>query len=108
MLSATALFLLLAAIRYFTVSFGDQGGFTVTTSRNAPAQEMSWQVDINAADREELRQIPGIGAALAARIIAYREENGPFQSVEELVNVNGIGERTLEAIRPYVTIGSEP
>lgn len=105
---ATAVFILLAAVRYFTASGRGYAGYTVTAERSAAVEDESEPIDVNAADREMLERIPGIGAALASRIVAYREQYGPFQSVEELVNVSGIGERTLEEIRPYITVGNEP
>ncbi len=52
-------------------------------------------IDINRAGLDELETLPGIGPALAARIIAYRNEHGPFQSVEALKNVSGIGPQTV-------------
>jgi competence protein ComEA len=60
-------------------------------------------VYINSASAEELDVLPGVGPALASRIIAYREENGPFASLEDLDNVSGIGPSTLEAIAPMVS-----
>lgn len=62
-------------------------------------------ININTADAEELTELPRIGEVTAARIVAWREENGPFSRVEELMNVPGIGERTFERIRPHVTVG---
>ena len=56
-------------------------------------------VDINHADTAALCTLPGIGEALAERIIAYRNEHGAFTSVDELENVSGIGESKLEEIR---------
>lgn len=61
-------------------------------------------VNINTASAEELDALPGIGEVLAAAIIQYREEHGPFTSVEQLVDVSGIGEVTLEELRDLVTI----
>lgn len=63
-------------------------------------------IDLNAADTYDLDRLPGIGPAKAEAILAYREEHGPFQSVDDLLSVSGIGEVTLENLRPYVTAGS--
>lgn len=59
-------------------------------------------VDINSATEEELRRIPGVGVALARAILGWRERNGPFGSVDELLSVPGIGPKTLERLRPFV------
>lgn len=70
----------------------------------ASVEEVIIQVSINNSTIQELEQVPGIGTSLAARIVAYRIENGNFSSVEELCNVKGIKEATLEKIRPYITL----
>ena len=62
-------------------------------------------ININTATSEQLQTLPGIGPVIAGRIIAYREEVGPFDSVGELMNVSGIGEKKLEAVWDLVTIG---
>lgn len=62
-------------------------------------------IDINQADREQLMQIDGIGAAKAAAIVEYREQNGPFESVDQLTEVNGVGDATLENNRDMLTAG---
>jgi len=61
-------------------------------------------VDLNRAGVEELVRVPGIGPALAARIVAYRDSVGGFGSVDELTRVRGIGPATLERIRPHLRI----
>ena len=61
-------------------------------------------VNINSADVDELMLIDGIGKTKAEAIVKYRLENGLFESVEELINVSGIGESTLRKIYPYVTV----
>jgi competence protein ComEA len=61
-------------------------------------------VSLNSADLAALEAIPGIGPVKAAAILQYRDEAGSFSTVEELLDVTGIGPATLESIRPYVTI----
>lgn len=62
-------------------------------------------VDINTADAKTLESLNGIGPAKAAAIVAYREQNGPFATVEDLANVKGIGLRTVELNRDAMTVG---
>lgn len=62
-------------------------------------------VDVNTASMEQLNAISGIGDAKAQAIIEYREKNGPFQSVDDLVHVSGIGDKLLARLRPQLTVG---
>ncbi|MCH7493405.1 helix-hairpin-helix domain-containing protein, partial [bacterium] len=62
-------------------------------------------IDINTAGTELLESLPGIGEARAAAILAWRQENGAFSSVDDLTLVSGIGPITLERVRPLVTVG---
>ena len=75
---------------------------TVPTPRAAFADP---PIDINTASAAELDGLPGIGPALAERIVALRSEQGPFRSVDELERIEGISERTVEQLRPLVTLG---
>lgn len=61
-------------------------------------------VDLNSATAEELTVLPGIGPALAERIVAYRREHGGFGTVEELMDVSGIGEAKLAELKDRVTV----
>jgi competence protein ComEA len=61
-------------------------------------------IDLNLASSEELQELPRIGPATAAKIIAHREANGTFTSVDQLLDVPGIGERTLEGLRDQVRV----
>ena len=61
-------------------------------------------ININTADSQTLQQISGIGPVTAEKIINYRETNGAFRSVDEITNVNGIGEKTLQKIKPRITV----
>ena len=62
-------------------------------------------LNINSATQLQLQELPGIGDVIAQRIINYREINGPFQSLDELKNVEGIGDKKLEAIIDLVDVG---
>ena len=61
-------------------------------------------IDLNTATADELEALPGIGPSLAEAIVSYRNDNGPFDSVDEVDNVPDIGTMTLDAIRPLVTV----
>lgn len=63
------------------------------------------RLDLNTAPAEELQLLPGVGEQKAHAIVAYRQQNGPFHSVEELENVPGIGPKMVEQIRGHVVVG---
>ena len=67
--------------------------------------EEAAKLDINTADMEELDRLPGVGEMLSQRIIAYREANGGFESVEEIMLVEGIGESLFAGMRDMITAG---
>ncbi|MES1940723.1 DNA transport competence protein [Salinisphaera sp. T5B8] len=64
-------------------------------------------VNINSADAEALSQLPYIGESKSAAIIEEREAHGPFESVDDLTRVSGIGDKTVEEIRDQVTVGDD-
>lgn len=69
-----------------------------------PDSEFVYPLDLNTASQEALESLPGIGPTKAEDILAYRDAHGPFTSVDELVNVSGIGEATVESIRDYLYV----
>ena len=71
----------------------------------APAgKDSQGRININTADSDTLQEIPGVGPATAEKIIAYREENGRFSQIEEIQNVNGIGNKTFEKMKDKITV----
>lgn len=62
------------------------------------------KININKADIENLKQLPGVGDSLAERIFNYRKENGNFKSIEDLKNVSGIGDKKFESLKEYISI----
>ena len=65
-------------------------------------KEIPQNVNINTADKALLTEIPGIGPATADAILAYRQDNGNFKSIDELTKVKGIGEKSLAKLKPYL------
>jgi competence protein ComEA len=63
-------------------------------------------VNLNTATLVELQGLPGIGAKTAERILQYREKHGPFKKIEELMNVQGIGEKSFLKLRSQLTVAS--
>ena len=70
----------------------------------APAAAADGKVRINVAGADEMQRLPGVGPVLAERIVAHREEHSPFTAVEDLLDVSGIGEGKLEALREVVLV----
>lgn len=71
----------------------------------APASARVEKININTANLEELDQITGVGPAIAQRIVDYRNQHGPFQTIEEIKNVSGIGDVTFEKMKDEITVG---
>ena len=100
-----------AAMTIFLFGFltGRNSNHYGITISDIPAQTISesadTQMDINNASIYELDTLPGIGPVLAQRIIDYRENNGPFTELEQLINIKGISASRLEEIAPFLTVG---
>jgi competence protein ComEA len=73
-------------------------------SETATNDGYALRVEINTASTRELEKLPGIGKSLAERIVAYREEHGPFRRVEHLMMVPGISERKFRELQPLVRV----
>ena len=79
------------------------GGGSVQPAGSFPSTD-SGKLNVNAATVEELESLPGIGASRAAAIVEYRKTHGPFQRVEDLVEVSGIGDGILGSIRNLIEV----
>lgn len=77
-------------------------------SESTPAADQQLSVDINTADAIRLAEaLPGIGPAKAALIVQWRTQNGPFTQIDQLLQIKGIGPKTLEKLRDYARLGAE-
>ena len=63
-------------------------------------------VNLNTASAIDFEALPGIGAKIAARIVEYRQKNGPFKKIEDLMNVRGVGEKNFLKLKPQITVGT--
>ena len=103
----------LGSLAYLTLRGEDiteTDDYTVAVERSVPAEEIVPEkklLDINSATAEELQQLMGIGPVLAQAIVDYRAEHGAFASIDELLEISGIGESKLDNIRSDITLGGE-
>ena len=79
-------------------------GSAVAAAKPAPSSK----INVNTASAEQLTALPGVGPKLAARIVDHRQKEGSFRSVQELLNVKGIGEKNLAKIQGYLSVGDAP
>lgn len=91
----------LAATALWWVRHGGWRGGLIEVEQVEPLSA-EFHIDINSADWPEIMQLPYIGETLARRIVEYRQQHGPFKTLEDLCRVRGIGPKTLERIRPYL------
>ena len=107
LLGLTGLFLCLLLGLFLRDRAAMEAPASVETALTAPVEEVRPDlspVNLNTADEAALTALPGIGVALAARIVEYREAHGPFEAVEDLTNVSGIGQGKLAALEGLVTV----
>ena len=76
------------------------------SGRSAAKATPAAVVNINTASAAELEALPGIGAKTAARIVDYRQKNGPFKKIEELMNVRGVGEKNFLKLKAQITVAT--
>ncbi|MGI8671607.1 MAG: ComEA family DNA-binding protein [Luteitalea sp.] len=80
-------------------------GAALTDGQAAKVAAPSHTVNVNTATQQQFDALPGIGPTTAQRIVAYREKNGPFKKLEDLMNIQGIGEKSFLKLRPHLTLG---
>jgi competence protein ComEA len=98
-------FLVIASV-FFLLGRWSQTGPSLQPEAHAREPAPPDGIDLNLATKAELRLIPGIGDALAQRIVDYRGRNGPFRAVDELRKVSGIGPKTLERVRHHLFVAA--
>jgi competence protein ComEA len=81
-----------------------QGAQSKGAARSTTVKPSTAIVNLNTASVTDLEGLPGIGAKTAARIVEYRQKNGPFKKVEELMNVRGVGEKNFVKLKPQITV----
>lgn len=92
----------IAAIALSAAAAGAQGRATASKATATAAAP----VNLNTATTDQLATIPGIGVKTAERIIAYREKNGGFKKIEDLMNVSGVGEKSFLKMKPLITVAA--
>lgn len=98
---AVLLALGLGILAWKWIAWGGVQGRLIEIDREPPLRAL-FIVDINRADWPELAQVPGVGETLARRIVERRETVGPFADNQDLLEIQGIGPRTLDRMRPYL------
>ncbi len=83
---------------------GEYSESAASSAAEAPGQTGPKLININTAGREELMELSGIGGVYADRILQYRKDHGPFSSIEEICNVQGIGEKTFEKFKDQICV----
>ena len=100
---------LLASVVVFSALFAAQpfAQGAQSSAARAEARPAAATINLNTATAAELEKLPGIGQKVAARIVQYRDKNGPFKKIEELMNVQGVGEKSFLQLRSRITVSGD-
>ncbi len=89
------------------VEIAADGQYQVARMHGAELLTLGLPIDLNSAGAADLDALPGIGPALAQRIVDYRQKNGPFKQIDDIINVSGIGPKLLDRLKPHLIIGAD-
>ena len=95
----TAALMALTCVMATSAASAQEGASTPKASASAAAP-----LNLNSATSAQLEALPGIGAKMAERIVEYRQKNGSFKKVEDLMNVQGVGEKSFLKLKPLITV----
>ncbi|MGK2944652.1 MAG: ComEA family DNA-binding protein [Desulfuromonadales bacterium] len=95
---------LLMMVLLAVVSMAGLAPVYVVAAENPVASTVIETIHLNQATAEELQKLPGVGPALSERIVLYRTEHGPFTSVDQLTEVNGVGQAKLAKLKSQLTV----
>jgi competence protein ComEA len=99
--------LVILAITLVASSSASAGQAAKPAAASKARATASEPVNLNAATATQLQTLPGVGASTAQRILDYRQKNGSFKKIEELMNVKGIGEKSFLKLKPLITVSSD-
>jgi competence protein ComEA len=105
-----ALFMVLAILAVAALPASAQSkaaGGSAKSATSKPAATPSSPVNLNTATQAQIEALPGIGPKVAQRIIEYRQKNGQFKKIEDVMNVKGIGEKSFLKLKPYLTVSEK-
>jgi competence protein ComEA len=99
--------MILGLLAIGSVGIAAQTAPAAKSSASKAAAASAAPVNLNSATQSQLETLPGIGPKAAQRILEYRQKNGNFKKIEDLMHVKGIGEKSFLKLKPLITVGSE-